>query len=410
MFFYKPKVRKRYSIFKIIFLTTLVIFTLYLGSFYINYKYDSLLNKFYISFNNENYVDAKNIIDNKVFSLKKKKLQNDLNTYFSDVVIKVFNSLSKNEIQEIDALNILKEVKNYNILDSSLDKVLSSLNGSSITSSDSSVTSIEENNSSIASTQSEDNNLNLGISAFNNKNYELAMEYFNSISSEDSSYEIAQEYISNYKSKYKDYLLSSIDELVANKYYTKAIEELSNYDSSLLTEDEISEIENKINSIKLFREEYVDEDTEYTSNAILQEITPNNINTLSIESKTPYLIYLSLSNQTTYVYKNIDDSWNLEKEFLCSTGVEGKETPKGVFYITNRGDWFYSDEFKQGGKYWVQFMGDYLFHSVPFDESQSTILDDTLGTPASHGCIRLKVDDMKWLYDNLPNDTKIIIN
>lgn len=402
MFFYKSKVRKHHSVFKIIFLTTLIIFTLYIGTFYINYKYDSLLNKFYISFNNENYSDAKDIIDNKLFLLKKKKLQNDLNTYFSNVVIKICNSLSKNEIKETVALNILKEVKNYNILDSSLDKVLSSLT-------DSSPTSSEDNDSSI-STSSTDNNLNLGISSFNDKNYELAMEYFNSISSEDSNYEIAQEYISNYKSKYKDYLLSSIDELVANKYYTKAIEKLSNYDSNLLNENEISEIENKINSIKLFREEYVDEDTEYTSNAILQEITPNNINTLSIVSKTPYLIYLSLSKQTTYVYKNIDNSWSLKKEFLCSTGIEGQETPKGIFYITNRGDWFYSDEFKQGGKYWIQFMGDYLFHSVPFDESQSTVLDDTLGTPSSHGCIRLKVDDVKWLYDNLPNDTKIIIN
>lgn len=402
MFFYKSKVRRHHSVFKIIFLTTLIIFTLYLGTFYVNYKYDSLLNKFYISFNNENYSDAKEVIDNKFFLLKKKKLQNDLNTYFSNVVIKVCNSLSKNEIKETVALNILEEVKNYNVLDSSLDKVLSSLNNSSPNS--------LEDNDTITPTSSIDNNLNLGISAFNDKNYELAMEYFNSISSEDSSYEIAQEYISNYKSKYKDYLISSIDELVANKYYTKAIEKLSNYDSSLLTENEISEIENKINSIKLFREEYVDEDTEYTSNAILQEITPNNINTLSIVSKTPYLIYLSLSKQTTYVYKNINDSWSLEKEFLCSTGIEGQETPKGVFYITNRGNWFYSDEFKQGGKYWIQFMGDYLFHSVPFDESQTTVLDDTLGTPSSHGCIRLKVDDVKWLYDNLPNDTKIIIN
>lgn len=401
MFFYKSKVKKRYSIFKIIFIITLLTFALYLGSTYLNYKYDSLINKFYINFNNENYSDAKSIINNKLFMLKKNKLKNDLNIYFSDVVIKICNSLSKKEIEDNMALDILNEVKSYNILNSSLDKVLSSL--------DSSKTDTD-NNTNTSSISSNDNTLNLGISAFNDKNYDLAMEYFNSISNDSDSYKIAQEYISDYKSNYKSYLFSSIDELVANKYYTKAIDKLSNYDSSLLTENEISEVENKINSIKLFREEYVDEDTEYTSNAILQEITPNNINTLSIISKTPYLIYLSLSKQTTYVYKNIDNSWSLEKEFPCSTGIEGQETPKGVFYITNRGDWFYSDEFKQGGKYWIQFMGDYLFHSVPFDQSQSKILDDTLGTPSSHGCIRLKVEDSKWLYNNLPNDTKIIIN
>ncbi|MDZ7543981.1 L,D-transpeptidase family protein, partial [Clostridium perfringens] len=93
-----------------------------------------------------------------------------------------------------------------------------------------------------------------------------------------------------------------------------------------------------------------------------------------------------------------------------STGISGKETPKGIFAVTNRGDWFFAEEFGQGGKYWVQFMGDYLFHSIPFDKTQTVVLDDTLGTPASHGCIRLKVEDAKWLYDNIANDTKIIIN
>ena len=55
-------------------------------------------------------------------------------------------------------------------------------------------------------------------------------------------------------------------------------------------------------------------------------------------------------------------------------------------------------------------MGDYLFHSLPFDESGENIVDYTLGTPASHGCIRLAVEDAKWLYDNIDNGTKIIIN
>src|SRR5699024_5258191 len=110
------------------------------------------------------------------------------------------------------------------------------------------------------------------------------------------------------------------------------------------TEDEITEIENKINSITMFREEYSGEDSEYTSNAILQEITPNNINSLSITSKTPYLVYLNLDKQITYIYEGSNNNWNLIKEFPSSTGIEGKETPKGIFSVTNRGEWFFSDE------------------------------------------------------------------
>ena len=404
MYFNKLKPKKKFSFFKFLSIFTLVIFLLYFGYTYLNYKYFDLINKFYISFNDEYYSDAKNITNNKLLLLKKNKLNDDLNTYFTNVVTKICFALSKEEITESYALNILNEIKSYNILNSSLDKLINSLSNDY-----SDNTDINSNpNEDISS--SDDEILNLGILAFNSKNYDSAMEYFNSINSSNSGYEIAQDYINDYNSNYKNYLFEDIDELIANKYYTKAIEKLSNYDSSLLTDDDITDIENKISSIKLFREEYVEEDSEYTSNAILKEITPNNINALSIISKTPYLIYLNLDKQTTYVYKNIDNSWNLEKEFLSSTGIDGQETPKGVFYITNRGNWFYSEEFEQGGKYWIQFMGDYLFHSVPFDETQSTILDDTLGTPSSHGCIRLNVEDIKWLYDNMPNDTKIIIN
>ncbi len=112
----------------------------------------------------------------------------------------------------------------------------------------------------------------------------------------------------------------------------------------------------------------------------------------------------------TYIYSGSNNNWNLIKEFSSSTGIEGKETPKGIFSVTDRGDWFYSEEFQQGAKYWVQFMGDYLFHSLPYDESQENIVDYTLGKPASHGCIRLNVEDAKWLYDNIDDGTKIIIN
>ena len=71
---------------------------------------------------------------------------------------------------------------------------------------------------------------------------------------------------------------------------------------------------------------------------------------------------------------------------------------------------FFSDKYNQGGKYWVQFYGDYLFHSVPYNKDQSEVVDYTLGVPASHGCIRLKTEDAKWIYDNIESGTKVIIN
>ena len=42
-------------------------------------------------------------------------------------------------------------------------------------------------------------------------------------------------------------------------------------------------------------------------------------------------------------------------------------------------------------------------------DQEKNIVDYTLGIPASHGCVRLKVEEAKWLYDNIPSGTKLII-
>lgn len=412
MYSNKSKKQNRFSVFKLFSIFVFLILLGFTANIYLNSQYKSLTSNFYNKFNNYEFSDAKSILSNKVLSVKKNKLNTDLTSYFTDIVNKICVSLSNNEISSNKALEILNEIKSYNVLNSSLDKLIAALdeNNKNIATNTNSNSKNSINNDDNFK-YNEDSYLNLGIAAFNKKDYETAMKYFNLISkSSPKDYEIAKEYIQDFKSNYKNYLLESVDELVANKYYTKALNILSNYDSKLLSKDEITEIENKISSVKLFREEYQGDDSEYTSNAILQEITPNNINGLSISSKTSYLVYLSLEKQMTYVYEGSNNNWNIVKEFNSSTGIEGKETPKGIFAVTNRGDWFYSEEFQQGAKYWVQFMGDYLFHSLPFDENQNNVLDYTLGTPSSHGCIRLAIEDAKWLYDNISNNTKIIIN
>jgi lipoprotein-anchoring transpeptidase ErfK/SrfK len=413
MYSAKSKPKNKISIFMILSIITLFILLGFGTNIYLNSKYEEITNSFYNSFNNCEFLEAKSKLNNnKILLIKKNQLNSDLNDYFTDIVDKLCTSLSKNEISTNQALTVLSEIKDYNILSSSLDKLILALDGNepeAINSNNNVDTTISSNDAS--NNINKNNYLNLGISAFNSKDYPAAMKYFSLIpKSLENDYQIAQEYISDCKAIYRDYLIENADELTANKYYTKAINLLSEYDSSLLSKSQITEIENKIKSIKQFREEYQGDDSEYTSNAILQSITLNNVNTLSISSKTNYFVYLNLEEQKTYVYKGSTNNWDLVKEFSCSTGLPGKETPKGIFAVTNRGEWFFSDEFGQGGKYWVQFMGDYLFHSLPFDETQSVILDDTLGTPSSHGCIRLNVEDAKWLYDNVANDTKIIIN
>lgn len=123
-----------------------------------------------------------------------------------------------------------------------------------------------------------------------------------------------------------------------------------------------------------------------------------------------FLVYVDVTGQVVKITKDQE----VLKEMIASTGMEGHETPLGIFEIQNRGTWFFSDKYKQGAKYWVSFRdwGLYLFHSVAMDENQQVIPEEEakLGQRASHGCIRLKIEDAKWIYDNVPEKTKVVVH
>ena len=97
------------------------------------------------------------------------------------------------------------------------------------------------------------------------------------------------------------------------------------------------------------------------------------------------------------------------KAFICSTG---KNTPLGTYYTGVGYRWralFYGCY----GQYSTQITGNFLFHSVPYDAPNNMKLQtaeyNKLGTTASHGCVRLTVEDSKWIYDNCLRKTKVII-
>ena len=120
----------------------------------------------------------------------------------------------------------------------------------------------------------------------------------------------------------------------------------------------------------------------------------------------PYYIKVSIDDQRVYVYRWLDGGYNqLIKTMICSTGY-GTTTPKGVFVSPGRRDtrWHYFVEFNCWAQYAFIIKGAILFHSVIYsDNDESTLRRSTLanlGHKASHGCVRLKVEDAKWIYDN----------
>ncbi|GMA48750.1 hypothetical protein GCM10025857_01070 [Alicyclobacillus contaminans] len=101
---------------------------------------------------------------------------------------------------------------------------------------------------------------------------------------------------------------------------------------------------------------------------------------------------------------------------ITSSGLDGPNTytPTGTYYIQNRGTWFYEPRFHEGAEYWVSWKGwgQYLFHTVPMDANHHILPTDAarLGVKDSHGCFHLTIADAKWIYDNIPTGTKVVIH
>lgn len=397
------KKNKNKDVFKIFAISCSVLLLVVILNFYVDYKYLSIVNNFYSKFNSCDFTEAKKIINNDsiYLKLKKKKLNNDLNAYFSEVVNNICQSLLESNEEKEKALIVFNEIKSYNILNSSINKLIISLDKNYVVQTESDYKAV----------------LLLGVDSYNNGNLKEGIDYLKKIPSTSKYANKANKYIKQYVNEYKEGLFNQADELVKDDYYTKAINLLKDADTSIIDVND-TDIEAKINSISEARENYLTsissnenkQEIISASSKLLQSLTSNNINTLNIESLTSNLIYVNLKDQITYIYKGSINNWDKIKSFKCSTGIESEKTPTGIFDVRERGAWFFSDKYNQGGKYWVQFYGDYLFHSVPYNKDQSEVVDYTLGVPASHGCIRLKTEDSKWIYDNIESGTKVIIN
>lgn len=131
-------------------------------------------------------------------------------------------------------------------------------------------------------------------------------------------------------------------------------------------------------------------------------------------------VKVSLKGNRTYLY----DGSKIIYTMYSSGGVYQKDaktgkmksaTPTGTFYVqAERGDSFFNQELGEGANYYVSWLnhGEYLFHSVPTKADGSYNLKEAakLGkSTGSHGCIRLSVSDAKWMEQNLPEGTKVII-
>ena len=128
-----------------------------------------------------------------------------------------------------------------------------------------------------------------------------------------------------------------------------------------------------------------------------------------------YYILLDLKNQIVTVFEKDENGeyTKIVRCFTCTSGRteidpndpedKGTPTPKGIWKIGGRERFGKFAAFNnEYARYWTQIVGGVYFHSIMFSDRTVDTLKrgafSKLGSDGSHGCVRLYVEDAKWLY------------
>lgn len=123
-------------------------------------------------------------------------------------------------------------------------------------------------------------------------------------------------------------------------------------------------------------------------------------------SSTNWLILVDTTQNRVGVFYGSRGGWDLRNFWVCSSGAPSTPTVRGEFTVQAKG---YSFGSGYTCYYYTQFYGNYLFHSVLYRQNSFTISDGRLGSNLSHGCVRLSIENAKWIYDNIPRGTKVVV-
>lgn len=114
------------------------------------------------------------------------------------------------------------------------------------------------------------------------------------------------------------------------------------------------------------------------------------------EKNAPYEIHIDVESKTLTLFQGD----KLVKQYTIATGAWDTPTPLGVFTINSR----FSGEMCGFGTCFLGLnvpWGNYGIHGTNKPES--------IGSNASHGCIRMRVKDAEELYATVPNGTRVVI-
>ena len=152
-----------------------------------------------------------------------------------------------------------------------------------------------------------------------------------------------------------------------------------------------------------------DKPTLYIATGPLEQPAPaktDYVNSKGLSSQTDYLVWISKHEYKVRVYMGSKGNWHEIKSFTCAIGAPGTPTCEGTYkYYQAQSRWSYPN-------YYVgpimRFNGGYAIHSTLLNYN-GTPKDNRVGVKISHGCIRLRPDDIGWMFYYVPLYTTIHI-
>ena len=135
-------------------------------------------------------------------------------------------------------------------------------------------------------------------------------------------------------------------------------------------------------------------------------------------SDTQYLVLANLDSHYMQIYKGNKGEWKRIKsnwEFSC--GAPATSTPTGQFKLcykqpTDYG-WKAFTFCKAAYVYWTT--AGFMLHTWLYekwswgDPEWNEIVDDRLGENISLSCIRLSLEHARWIYNNIPHGTRLVV-
>lgn len=131
-------------------------------------------------------------------------------------------------------------------------------------------------------------------------------------------------------------------------------------------------------------------------------------------SSTNYLVLCNVTDHRLVLFKENEGRWISVLNSPISVGKASTPTPTGTFTVYNHWEYFDGDykESRLTYQCWWStcFYGSYYFHSVLYDYNSGypgRLRDGRMEVNVSHGCVRMPLENAKYLYDHSPIGTKV---